>query len=79
LIIESVSVGHELHDRQTKREWYRSFGVAHYWLLDPFGRTLECLRLENDGYRVDANGHDDDVLTPTLYHGLTIHLSRIWM
>jgi Uma2 family endonuclease len=79
LIIESISIGHELHDRQTKYEWYRRFGVAHYWLLNPFARTLECLRLVENSYVTDAEGHDAMEITPTLFPGLTIHLDRIWI
>jgi hypothetical protein len=79
LIIESISIGHELHDRQTKYEWYRRFGVAHYWLLNPFARTLECLRLAENSYVTDAEGRDSMQVTPTLFPGLTIHLDRIWM
>ncbi len=56
LVIESISQGHELHDRQTKLEWYRGFGIVNYWLLDPFARTLECLRLVNDDYQRKARG-----------------------
>jgi Uma2 family endonuclease len=79
LAIESISVGHELHDRQTKREWYCTFGVPHYWLLDPFRRTLDCYRLEGGDYRPDAMGHDADVVTPTLFPGPTIQLTPIWI
>src|SRR5688572_1395211 len=40
LIIESVSIGHEEHDRDTKRAWYAEFGVRNYWLLDAYGESL---------------------------------------
>jgi len=46
LVIESVSPGHEAHDRQTKKRWYAEFGVPSYWVLDAFARSLECYRLE---------------------------------
>lgn len=79
LIIESISIGHELHDRQTKCNWYRRFQVAHYWLLDPFHRTLDCLRLADKTYVTDAAGHDSMAVTPSLFPGLTLHLDRIWI
>ena len=79
LAIESISVGHELHDRQTKRDWYRSFGVPHYWLLDAFRRTLDCYRLEADDYSPDAAGREAEIVTPSLFPGLKIELASIWM
>ena len=34
LIVESMSLGHEDHDRQMKRAWYAEAGVPHYWILN---------------------------------------------
>jgi Uma2 family endonuclease len=79
LIIESLSLGHELHDRQTKREWYRGFGIPHFWLFDPFRHTLECLRLQDDDYVADASGRDAEQVAPSLFKGLAIQLGAVWM
>ena len=79
LIIECISIGHELHDRQTKLGWYRIFGVSHYWLLDPFRRTLDCLRLEGKEYVVDVAGTDSAELAPTLLPGLVLRLGEVWV
>jgi len=43
LLIESISPGHELHDRRTKRRWYAEFGVPNYWIMDAFERSLGAL------------------------------------
>jgi Uma2 family endonuclease len=79
LVIESLSLDHENHDEVTKREWYRGFGIPHYWLFDPFRHTLECLKLEQGEYQTDAAGRDSDQVTPSLFPGLTIQLAPIWM
>ena len=78
LIVESVSVGHEIHDRRTKRRWYAEFGVPNYWILDVFARSLECLRLEAGEYVVDAAGTNADVLKPSAFPGLAIPLAELW-
>ncbi|MDB5293304.1 MAG: hypothetical protein JWL69_4545 [Phycisphaerales bacterium] len=78
LIIESISPGHQQHDRRTKRRWYAEFGVANYWLLDVFGRSLECLVLDGSDYRVDAIGRNDEELRPSLFPGLVIRLRELW-
>jgi Uma2 family endonuclease len=79
LCIESVSLGHETHDRETKRAWYAEFGVPNYWLLDAQERTLECLVLKGSSYRVDQAGHFKDAIKPSLFPGLRIKLADIWL
>ncbi|MDB5296944.1 MAG: hypothetical protein JWO31_2927 [Phycisphaerales bacterium] len=78
LVIESVSPGHEAHDRRTKRRWYAEFGVPNYWLLDVFDRSLECLVLDGPAYRQDAAGRDADVVRPAAFPELAIPLAEVW-
>jgi hypothetical protein len=78
LVIESVSPGREAHDRVTKRQWYAEFGVPNYWILDVFGRSLDCLLLVGGAYKVDAAGRETDVLRPSAFHGLELPLAQVW-
>lgn len=79
LAIECVSIGHEAHDKETKREWYAKFGIVNYWLLHPYERTLDCLVLNGSSYRVDQAGHFNDVLKPSLFPGLVMKLRDVWL
>jgi Uma2 family endonuclease len=78
LIIESLSKGHESHDREIKRRWYEEAGVPNYWLLDALARSLECLVLAGGQYRVDASGQGDAELRPGLFPSLVIPLGTLW-
>jgi Uma2 family endonuclease len=78
LIIESLSLGHESHDRETKRQWFAEWHVRNYWMLNAYERSLECLVLEGDGYRVDVAGGGGDEVKPTLFAGLAIQLLKLW-
>jgi Uma2 family endonuclease len=78
LIVESISIEHEAHDRETKRGWYAEAGVPNYWLLDAYQKTLECLVLKDGVYNVDASGRDDDHLSPSAFPGLAIALADVW-
>jgi Uma2 family endonuclease len=78
MVMESLSRGHEDHDRETKRGWYAQFGVPHYWLLNGYERTLECLVLDGTAYRVDASGRDTDEVRPSLFAGLVLPLLKMW-
>jgi len=79
LVIESLSLNHETHDRVTKRGWYSSFGVQNYWLLDPFRHTLECLRLHDGEYQTDVTGAESQQIAPSCFPGLELHLDRVWL
>jgi len=78
LIVESVSIGHEDHDRVTKRRWYAEFGVPHYWLLTEHEHSLICLVLDGKQYKQETGGSELDRLTTTAFPGLTIDLSKLW-
>ena len=79
LVIESLSMGHEDHDRETKRAWYAEARVPNYWLLNAFTRSLECLKLVKNEYRRDAWGRDKEELRPSLFPGLIIPLRDLWV
>ena len=79
LIIESVSKGHEDHDRDVKRRWYADARVPNYWILDGYGKSLECLVFDGRSYRVDQSGKKSDVLYPSAFRGLEIPLAKIWL
>jgi Uma2 family endonuclease len=78
LVIESVSPGHERHDRLTKRRINSGFGIANYWIIDAMRRSLECLVLRGTDYDADASGRDGDVLRPSAFTGLEIPLAQLW-
>lgn len=78
LIIEAVAPGHEAHDRLTKRRWYAEAQVPHYWLLDSYQQTLECLVLEGVEYRIDQAGRGTAELTPSRFPELILPLGRLW-
>jgi Uma2 family endonuclease len=79
LVMESVSPGHEAHDRKTKRQWYAEARIPHYWILDAFDRSMECLLLDGAGYRTEWLGRDGDEVRPSLFPGLVIPVSRLWL
>jgi Uma2 family endonuclease len=78
LVLESVSPGHEKHDHETKRRWYAEFGVPHYWIVDAYRQSLDCLRLDAGAYVVDAQGTGDATLQPAAFPGLVVPLRDLW-
>lgn len=79
LVIESISIGHERHDRNIKRRWYGEFGVQNYWILNAFDRSLECLVLNSGKYETAASGRGaETVTTDHPFPGLSIPLAELW-
>jgi hypothetical protein len=78
LVIESVSKGHETHDRQSKRKWYADFGVRHYWIVDAYARSLECWFLKDGAYIADGAGTGADNVPPASLPGLKLPLTEVW-
>jgi Uma2 family endonuclease len=50
LVIEILSPGTAVRDRELKRKRYEHFGVQEYWLVDPDQNTLEILALKGGQY-----------------------------
>jgi Uma2 family endonuclease len=78
LVVESLSRGHERHDRLTKRSWYAEARIPHYWLLSAPDRSLVCLVLDGREYVEKVSGRDSDVITTPTFPGLKIELAKLW-
>ena len=59
-------------------ERYAVHGVAHYWILNPMAETIECYRLVEGHYVLDALGTGDEKLDVPAFPGLTIELNLLW-
>jgi Uma2 family endonuclease len=78
LLVEVLSSKPQL-DRWVKFHKYARAGVPHYWIADPKARLLEVFRLEGGKYRRVAELKDDAVFEPSLFPGLKIDLSELWL
>jgi Uma2 family endonuclease len=43
LVVEVLSMGTTQYDRTVKLDWYRRYGVAEYWLIDPIAREVQVV------------------------------------
>ncbi len=78
VIIESVSPGHEQHDRRLKRSWYAEAGAPNYWLLNAYEQSLECFVLKAREYHLDQSGRGNEEVSPGQFPGLLIPLAQVW-
>lgn len=78
LVVESVSPGHEDHDRLTKRDWYAQAEIPNYWLLSAHEKSLECLKLQGKDYVVESSAQGTGILRAGLFGGVTIAMEELW-
>ncbi|MCC6383217.1 MAG: Uma2 family endonuclease [Dehalococcoidia bacterium] len=79
LAVEVLSPSTRRTDRVVKFERYARAGVPHYWIIDPIALTLEAYELRQGTYMLTADLRDEDHFSPTLFPGLTIPLSGLWL
>ena len=65
-------------DRIKKLREYAAFGVRWYWLVDPEARSLEILKLGEDGRYIHALDVGEGTIEVPEHEGLTIDLDALW-
>ncbi|MBI4635418.1 MAG: Uma2 family endonuclease [Candidatus Rokubacteria bacterium] len=78
LVVEVLSPATRRYDRTTKMTRLAELGVAHFWIVDPEDRRLECYRLESGRYRLVLRAGGDEVVEHPDFPGLLLTLGAIW-
>ncbi|HSI32849.1 MAG: Uma2 family endonuclease [Phycisphaerae bacterium] len=76
--VEILSPSSETIDKVDKFEQYEAAGVAHYWIVDPAGRTARAWRLVDGKYVAAGEGRDEQVVRFPPFDELDIPLGKIW-
>ena len=78
LAVEIISPGSEHTDRNAKFVEYQNFGIAHYWIIDPQGRTVEAFTLRRKKYVPAGSGKSHDTVRFAPFPDLAICLPDLW-
>ena len=78
LVGEILSEGTEQKDRETKRAEYARAGIPEYWIIDPWARTVERLRLAGQEYELIETITDSGQLTSPEFPGWQLSLAELF-
>ena len=78
LVIEVISPGSAIYDRNTKADTYAALGVKELWLVDEIEETVEVRRLKGDRYDEGQLFAKGDQLTARMIPNLTIDVTKIF-
>ena len=73
-----MSPSTEKRDRAAKLPVYAREKVPFAWLVNPLQRTLEVLRLQQDGWLTAAVHHDDQRVRAAPFDAIELDLSVLW-
>ena len=78
LVIEVISPGSAIYDRNTKADTYAVLGVKELWLVDEASGIIELRTLEGDRYGPNVVLERDDQLRSTVLKGLEFRVGGVF-
>src|SRR5438876_12438519 len=78
LVIEVISPGSAIYDRNTKADTYAALAVKELWLVDEIKETVEVRTLRGDRYGDGELFAKGDQLASSVVPAMTILVSKIF-
>ncbi len=78
LVVEILSKTTAVKDRTVKLKLYQSAGVKEYWIVDPYGETIEVYSFGENVFALPDVYGVDDVMHVDLFEDLEITVSEIF-
>ena len=78
LVIEVISPGSAIYDRNTKADTYAVLGVKELWLVDDLSGVIEVRILDGDKYTPGVFLQSDDPLTSTVLPGFECRVRQVF-
>jgi len=77
LVIEVISPGSAIYDRNTKADTYAALGVKELWLIDEASGIIEVRVLKGDRYDPSLVFERDDILKSTVLSGFEVKVAKV--
>ena len=78
LVVEVISPGSAIYDRNTKADTYAALGVKELWLIDEAHQTVELRVLENDRLQYGPQLENEDIVRSSVLVGFEFEVKRLF-
>jgi Uma2 family endonuclease len=78
LVVEVISPGSAIYDRNTKADTYGALGVRELWLIDESARTIEVRRQTGDGFDEGRTFGHGEQIESTVFPSLTLSVEQLF-
>lgn len=78
LVIEVISPGSAIYDRNTKADTYGALGVGELWLIDEQSQTVEIRKQTGNGFAPGVIYHTNQQIVSAIFPALTLPVERIF-
>ena len=78
LVVEVISPGSAIYDRNTKAETYGALGVRELWLVDEVARTVEVRRQTGSGFDEGQTFQTGETINSSVFPDLKLRAEQIF-
>jgi Uma2 family endonuclease len=78
LVVEVISPGSAIYDRNTKADTYAALGVKELWLIDEASGIIEVRVLKGDSYAPGVVLESDDQLRSVVLSGFEVRVGSVF-
>ena len=78
LVVEVISPGSAIYDRNTKADTYAALGVRELWLVDEVAQSLEVRLLEGERYPLGTIFEKDNRVVSVVLSGFSFEVRKIF-
>ena len=78
LVVEVISPGSAIYDRNTKADTYAALGVKELWLIDESAHTVEVRLLKDNAYERTDLLEGDDVAASTVLEKFAFKVGELF-
>ena len=78
LVIEVISPGSAIYDRNTKAETYGALGVRELWLIDETTESVEVRRQTGEGFDDGQTFHRGETINSAVFPHLHLNVTQLF-
>ncbi|MBL8148974.1 MAG: Uma2 family endonuclease [Blastocatellia bacterium] len=78
LVVEVISPGSSIYDRNTKADTYGLLGVSELWLIDQNNKTFEIRLQEGNGFGIGKIFSKNDYIASTIFPKLNLLVDSLF-